>query len=300
MTMLCTLPGGYFDDDGTLHRTAELQELSGRDEELLVGRSASSSATRVSEVLSRCVARIGWVEPVTTDVARELLVADRQFLLLKLREISIGSQIDGTVPCPWPDCGAKVDVDFSTTDVPVSAAEDRMPTHTIELPEDAWVDDGAPAPSHSVTFRLPNGADQEALEGIVAHNPAEALAALFDRCVVVVPAPDGASQRFEADRLSSRGRLVLERAMEERAPSVSLEMSMTCPGCGRGFAVPFNLQDFFFGELRTSRDLLRRQVHYLAFHYHWSEREILDLPREKRLSYISVLAEEIEALNDAV
>jgi len=299
MTMLCTLPGGHFAEDGTLHRTAELKELSGREEELLVGRSTTRSAGRVSEVLSRCVARIGAIQPVTTDLARGLLVADRQFLLLKLREISIGSRINGTVHCPWPACGAKVDVDFSTTDVPVTAAEDPAPTYTIELADDAWLDDGAPARAQSVTFRLPTGADQEALEDLVAQNAAEGLTALLDRCVVI-DAPDGASQPFDAGSLSSRGRMRLERAMEERAPSVSLEMSMTCPDCGRGFAIPFDLQDFFFGELRTTGDLLRRQVHYLAFHYHWSEREILDLPREKRLSYISVLAEEIEALNHAV
>ena len=233
-------------------------------------------------------------------MARELLVADRQFLLLKLRELSIGARIAGTVRCPWPECGAKVDVDFATNDVPVSVAEDRVASYSIELPDDAWIDDGAPVQLRTLTFRLPNGGDQEALEDLLARNPAEALAALFERCIVEDPNAATTDNRFEAGRLSSRGRMALEHAMEERAPSVSLEMSVTCPTCGRGFAVPFDLQDFFFGDLRTSADLLRRQVHYLAFHYHWSEREILDLPREKRLSYISVLAEEIEALNDAV
>lgn len=298
--MLCTLPGGYLDVDGTLHRTAEIKELSGREEELLVERSNANSAARVTEVLSRCVARIGDVEPVTTNIARELLVGDRQFLLLKLREISVGSRIEGTVRCPWPDCGAKVDVDFATSDIPVSGAEDRFPIHTFELPDDAWIDDGLPAPSSRVTFRLPNGADQEALEGTLARNPAEAVVALFDRCVASEPAADGAFPPFQADRLSVRGRMALEGAIALHAPGVSLDMSLTCPECGRSFTAPFDLQDFFFGELRTTSDLLRRQVHYLAFHYHWGEREILDLPRERRLSYISVLGEEIEALNNAV
>ena len=38
---------------------------------------------------------------------------------------------------------------------------------------------------------------------------------------------------------------------------------------------PFDIQRFFFGELRTDADLLYREVHYLAYHYHWSEREIM-------------------------
>jgi hypothetical protein len=62
--------------------------------------------------------------------------------------------------------------------------------------------------------------------------------------------------------------------------------------------VPFDVQDFFFGELRTSRDLLYREVHYLAYHYHWGEREIMDMPRQKRRIYIDILAEEMGKLND--
>ena len=46
--------------------------------------------------------------------------------------------------------------------------------------------------------------------------------------------------------------------------------------------VPFDLHRFFFGELRTDSDLLYRQVHYLAYHYHWGESEIMAMPRDKR------------------
>ena len=60
--------------------------------------------------------------------------------------------------------------------------------------------------------------------------------------------------------------------------------------------MPFDPQEFFFGELRTSRDLLDREVHYLAYHYHWSEQEIMAMPRDKRRRYIVVLADELEKL----
>jgi hypothetical protein len=81
------------------------------------------------------------------------------------------------------------------------------------------------------------------------------------------------------------------------APRVELTMEAQCPECGREFAVPFDPQEFFFGELRTSRDLLYREVHYLAYHYHWGEQEIMAMPRDKRRRYIAVLADELEKLN---
>ena len=59
-------------------------------------------------------------------------------------------------------------------------------------------------------------------------------------------------------------------------------MEAQCPECGHDFSVPFDPQEFFFGELRTSRDFLYREVHYLAYHYHWSEQEIMAMPRDKR------------------
>ena len=86
--------------------------------------------------------------------------------------------------------------------------------------------------------------------------------------------------------------------MERVAPRVELNMDAGCAECGRAFLVPFDLQRFFFGELRTDSDLLYREVHYLAYHYHWSEREIMAMPRDKRHTYIDVLADEIERLND--
>lgn len=291
---VCLLPGGYVDERGTVHRQAELAPLSGREEELLATLAGAPAAELASEVLARCVRAIGTVRPVTPEVARALLVGDRQFLLLRLREATFGERVEGTLSCPWPNCGARVDLDFSTADVPVKRCDTVWATYRVELPPGAAGEEG-----ESVTFRLPNGGDQEALAPLLARNPAAALTALLERCIV----DDGSGQEDAAERvarLSPRARMEVERAMEAHAPAVELEMELGCPECGRGFTAPFELQDFFFGELRTSRDLLYRQVHYLAYHYHWSEREILELPREKRLGYIEVLAEEIEALNHAV
>ena len=87
--------------------------------------------------------------------------------------------------------------------------------------------------------------------------------------------------------------------MQTVAPQVDLVMEAVCAECGREFDAPFDLQDFFFGELRVTSDLLRREVHYLAFHYHWSEHEIMEMPRDRRSRYIAVLAEEIERINDS-
>ena len=302
--MTCRLPGGYVDDAGVVHRDAVLAPLSGREEELLADGRGRESASLATRVISRCVHRLGNIAPLTEETARRLCVADRQFLLLKLREATFGDRLQAVVRCPWPDCGKKVDINFSLQDVPVRQAPDGRSEYVMELSPEAAIrgaqgTDSVGDAERSVTFRLPNGGDQEALAPLLGANEALALGKLLGRCILGI-----GSRRVSGDEalmmLSPLARREIEARMEEIAPRVDLDLETRCHECGRNFVLPFDLQDFFFGELRISQDLLYREVHYLAFHYHWSEGEIMKMPRDRRRRYIEVLASEIERLNEAV
>jgi len=294
--MLGVLPGGLVDGAGTVHTEIELRALTGREEELLVGGRQAESASLITTLLGRCVQRVGAIAPVGEEVARGLLVADRQYALLKLREATFGEQVRANVPCPWPDCGTRVAISFSTNDVPIEAAIDKGPTYTVVLSPEAM--EAADEAERTISFRLPNGGDQEVLSPLLVENEARALTGLLGRCLLRI-GRDAQPDAETIARLSPRARAEIEQQMERVAPHVDLLMEATCVECGRAFSAPFDLQRFFFGELRTSGDLLYREVHYLAFHYHWSEREIMEMTRERRRRYIDVLADEIERLNES-
>ena len=287
------LPGGCLDEAGGLHREVELSPLTGREEEMLLGGSRLG-ADLVTELLARCVRRIGGLSPVTQGTVRGLLVADRQFLLLKLRQAAFGSRVQATVGCPWRDCGEKADIEFSIDDIPVREPSARSAWHEAELPSEALLADGSAA--GSAVFRLPRGSDQEALAGAMAGNEARALRLLLHACLRRLGPHEHPDEGLVAS-LPPRTCLELERRMAEAAPHLDLEIGTACPACGRVFQVPFDLHDFFFGEFRASRDFLYREVHYLAYHYHWSEAEIMDMPRHNRMRYIELLAEEIDRMN---
>ena len=293
----CMLPGGYVDDEGQVHREAEMAVLTGHDEELLVSMPGAPSAVLVTRLLARCVKRLGTITPVTEDVARRLLIADRQFLLLQLRAATFGERIAGVLACPWQGCGARIDIDFLIDEVPVKRCETVAASYQLRLSPEA---EGTDAHGRrTLTFRLPDGGDQEVVAPLLG-NAARALTRLLERCVLGLEAPGDTDVPTLVAGLSPRVRYEIEQAMAAHAPAIELDMDVVCPECGRAFTAPFDLQDFFFGELRTSRDLLYRQVHYLAYHYHWSEHDILALPRDKRRTYIEIIADEIEALNHAV
>jgi hypothetical protein len=293
----CRLPGGWVDANGEVHREVVFSALTGREEALLAD-SQKNPVLQVTALLSRCIRRIGTVSPVSESIVRNLLIADRDFLLLKLREATFGSVVQATIPCPWPDCGKKVDIDFSIDDIPVVSSEQKVTAYTMLLsPQAAFIENGE---SHrEVTFRLPTGADQELLSPLLIENESLALAELLARCVHTI-GPVEITSAAQIEGLSPLARMEIEREMLRVAPKIELNMEVNCPECGRIFTMPFDLQDFFFGEMRTSRDLLYREVHYLAYHYHWSEKEIMEMPKDQRRNYIEVLADEIERLNNAI
>jgi len=295
----CFLPGGYVDESGILHREVALAPLSGREEELLAEQRPAGSTVLVTAVLSRCVRRLGAMSPVPVELLDRLLVADRQYLLLKLREITLGARVQATICCPWADCRQKIDIDFSLQDIPVWESQEKGPAYTMELSPEAAYRDEPGQVYRTITFRLPNGKDQEVVSPLVADDAAQAFAILLTRCIQRVgpwEPPGDALVR----RLSPLAQQEIERQMEAVAPKVELTMEGQCRECGRDFAVPFDPQAFFFSELRASRDLLYREVHYLAYYYHWSEKEIMAMPRDKRRRYIEVLADELERLNHGV
>jgi hypothetical protein len=285
------LPGGYVDAGGRLHRDFDLAVLTGREEELLAEVRHPRPAALVTEVLSRCVHRLGDIQPVPPEVTRDLLVADRLHLMLQLRRATFGDRVGATLVCPWPGCGERVSMDFAISDVPVEARPQTGRVHTMTLSSAAAGRDDC-----EVAFRLPTGADQEELARLLDANEGAALTALLARCVLRLGADYPGMETIAA--LPTLARAEIEERMRQVAPSVAQTMDARCPECDRAFTVPFDIQRFFLGELRTDGARLYQEVHYLAFHYHWAESEIMTMAREKRHAYIEVLAEAIGALND--
>lgn len=86
-------------------------------------------------------------------------------------------------------------------------------------------------------------------------------------------------------------------AQEEAAASaqalLDTTIETTCHECGRPFLAPFDIADFFFAEFNSSLDRLYREVHFLAYHYHWSEGAIMAMPLSKRRIFLDLLNDEL-------
>jgi len=242
-----------------------LRPLSGHEEEWLARHPGTPSAARVTWLLNACLLSLD-DHPVNSDLVRQLLVADRDYLILQLRRLTLGDQIQAVVPCPA--CNRKMDVGFQVSEVPVEYRPQSAASHTVELSD------------RTIHFRLPTGGDQEAMLGSDAE---DAVGKLLKRCVL----DDGGRE------LSSEEQETVIAVMERLAPQIDLELDLTCPECSQHFLAPFDTTAFFFEEMAFKGEELLHEVHALAFYYHWSETEILRLERGRRRAYLGLLNESL-------
>ncbi len=287
-TALFYLPGGYRDAEGHLHREVALRPITGHEEELLANCSGLITIPGlVTQLIAHCVQRLGPFELLPLELARRLLVADRDFLLLKLRQLTFGNLVQAVLVCPA--CRQKMDMDFDIDQVPVVVRDPPLRA-TLELSPPAGVTSLSPGVYHQVEFRLPDGEDLEYLAGLAQPTAEEAAKFLLERCLVRLDEIQPVDRSLVSG-LNARARQEIEARMEAVAPGVDLEMEIHCPECNHTFSQDFDFAPFFLEEIKLRRDQLYREVHVLAVNYHWPESEILALTRSKRRLYLDLIAE---------
>jgi hypothetical protein len=208
-----------------------------------------------------------------------MLINDREFLMLKLRELTLGKRLQAMIVCGDPKCAQSMDITLNLDELlPVTKHVDRRAFK---------FESKAAEENFAFEFRLPTGADQEACaaygddsEAAINQLLARIILRLNDNCSV----DEQTISTLPAQVLGE-----LERRIEELAPLLSIDLEAACVECGGPVTSHLDLPSFFLNELQQNQRLLEREVHFIAWHYHWPEREILSLTRRKRRRYIELI-----------
>jgi len=263
-----TLPGGRW-RNGALQRNALLRPLRGEDELFLAEEAEGlTPARRTTLTLARCLERLGDEAPVSDETARALTAGDREAILLHLRRATFGESVTSVLRCPRGECDERMDLELRVADLLVPPAENPAAVHEANI-------DG-----HQVRFRLPNGGDLEEAAIVAMRDVSAAARLVLERCVVD---NGGVTAEVLARELPA--------IMAERDPQAELVLHLVCTKCERPFTALFDTASFLFGELSARRGALYREVHQLAFHYHWSEADILGMTAARRRRYLELLTE---------
>jgi len=108
-----TLPRGYVDRDGNLHREGVMRLATAMDEiaPLRDLRVRSNQAYLVIILLSRVIVKLGTLSQVTSGVIENLFAADLAYLQAFYRQIN--EQGASTLSLSCPECGAEFEVDLA-------------------------------------------------------------------------------------------------------------------------------------------------------------------------------------------
>ena len=237
---------GYKDKDGVTHKEFTLREMTGKDEEAIHKSDVKSNGSKVvSVLLSRCVTRIGTLTPKSLgkqkweELIKSLLTGDQDYMLIQLRKMSIGDEIELNHVCPNKDCKAKLNTVLSIDELEVIPFSGER---VIEFELPRGYKDKKGVLHKTGTLRLPTGLDREVLTPLAKTNLAKAETVMLTR---LCKFDDGAYIDDDVmGSLSIRDREYLQKLLQEHFFGVKLETEITCDSCGETFMGSFNASNF--------------------------------------------------------
>lgn len=270
-----TLPHGT-QINGSWVTNVGLRELNGYDEQLLSGMKGYPFPFQTTALLAK-IAKFDNNNNINrndyADVARRLTVGDRIALLLHLRRIAFGNTLACVLSCP--KCSEKMSLDLQVLDlIQPSVSEPRSEYVT-------GVD------GFKLKIRPVTGADLESLfyygNKDDDKNKKQFKAERLVRSCIV------SSDPVLPDRLDDDLVSAISAKLEEVDLQAVTILDLVCPECKHKFQTVFNAEDFVYSELGAREERIEKDIHWLAFNYHWSEDSILSLSIRKRKRYVDLI-----------
>ncbi|MEU1816088.1 hypothetical protein ABZ543_12955 [Streptomyces roseifaciens] len=221
--------------DGAWHHDAEVRELTGEDEEAIA--AAGSPLRVIDTLLLRGVVRVG-PESMSRQVAGELLIGDRELLILGIRRATFGDTIEfEALPCPH--CEELTDLSVPLDAIPLVRLAEPERTE-LEVP----LRRGAVA-----HVALPTGSDQAAVLSLRDATEAKQNSEVLSRCLLRVVSADGVvEEKPNARKLSIADRHTLLDFLTKTQPGPRYhDFSYTHEACGEEVPLPITLAILFRG-----------------------------------------------------
>lgn len=228
---LVYLPGGFITADGEVIKTAEVRELTGKDEEAIAKNPVMGRA--ILTILSRAVVSIGTTR-VTEDILDKLLAGDRDALLIGIYKATFGptakieSYCDGCMEYKTVEIDLNKDIVTKVLADPIAGRVFTVKGKTNEF-----------------TVTLPAGALQkEILLGTDKTN-AELTTLLLENTVQEINGQP-VFNKSQIQNLGVLDRRELGAELSRRAFGPQLDnITVSCPDCNGEVEVPINFGTLF-------------------------------------------------------
>jgi hypothetical protein len=226
------LPGGYISPAGEVVKTAEVRELTGRDEEAIARTGSIPRA--LNTILTRGVVKIG-TEAATEEVLDLLLGGDRDELLLGIYRVTFGNPAELSGYCGTCDVVKDVSVDLHT-DIKRKVLADSINDRNFTVT-------GRKGVEYDVTLPI-SKAQREMSDNLEKTGP-ELATILLTHCVEKINGMPVYDKRQVLDIGASDRDLIAQEISTRLAGPQFADITVDCNDCGEEVVVPINVGRLF-------------------------------------------------------
>ena len=193
----------------------ELREMTGAEEELLTNQRLIRTGDAVNQVLANCTSRIGDDEEIGPKVVMDMLSGDRLFTLVKLRQVSLGDEVELDLVCPSAACRAKNRVTVNLDDLLVTPyGQEREFMFTL------------PASGSKVRFVYLDGHKEKRLAQMEEPSLSAAM------MIRILDIDGNAPTKKTLNEMSMRDRSALRQEMLRVDAGIDTSIESDCDSCG--------------------------------------------------------------------
>jgi hypothetical protein len=239
-----SLPGGYVlgGDYASVRYDADVRELTGADEEAMTKARSGGLGKYIATLLSAGAVSVGG-EQASTTLLSNLLLGDRDMLLLEIRRATYGDEIVWDhYSCPF--CGEEFRLSVTLDEIPVRRLEDPA----------ARIFEVALRKNRKAFVRLPVGSDQEALLAVADRlSDAEQNTLLLSRVLISVVEADGTENAVSGNPEFARSLGIADRqtildTIEKKQPGPQYnDVKFLHDSCGKEVPLFISAGDLFQG-----------------------------------------------------
>lgn len=254
-TDVIELPVGYFDAEGERHVMCEISSMTGADEEAITDKKvAANPANVITTLISRKIVRIDDIERITPAMVRNMFTADRDAILLAIRNLSLGEEMKFTVQ-DRGGCGEKSEVTVYLPDIiDKTVTWDALVKEHKELADmdvgfipfelPVGYEDNEGKVHRNGILKLTTGDIEERLATMIRQNPGKANTAMMTACIQSLGDLKTVDTRVLRE-MTRRDREYLTNIMREYKCGPNFSYDTECPYCGNSFTVQLELPYFF-------------------------------------------------------
>jgi hypothetical protein len=228
---LVTLPGGLLLPTGEVVKTAEVRELTGKDEEA-IGKTIGVGRILLT-ILNRAVTKIG-DKPVTESVLDSLLSGDRDALMLGIYKATFGNTAEFSSYCDGCNDNKVVEINIDE-DIKIKTLIDPIGDRNFTVK----------GKNSEFLVTLPTGLTQRELSTSTDKTGAELSTLLLEQTVLEI---DGVSVygKQQILNLGILDRQTIAQEIIKRNPGPQLnDIHVTCPDCNGKVVVPISIGALF-------------------------------------------------------